>query len=75
MAARLKGFIAGIVLGALIAFFLGMNFGRGTPLLSNPFAQRDFTTALKGKAGEIADGAREKIHEATRPDGTRRDAR
>lgn len=75
MTARLKSFIIGLTLGALVAFFLGMNFGRGTPLLSNPFAQRDFTTALKGKAGELAEGAREKIHEATKPDENRRDAR
>lgn len=69
MTARLKSFVAGIVIGALIAFFLGMNYGRGAPLLSNPFAQRDLAGTIKHKAGEIAEGAREKIHEATKPDG------
>lgn len=67
MAARLKSFVAGLMLGALIAFFLGMNYGRGAPLLSNPFAQRDLAGTLKDKAGEIAEGAREKIHDATKP--------
>lgn len=67
MAARLKSFVAGLMLGALIAFFLGMNYGRGAPLLSNPFAQRDLAGTLKDKAGELAEGAREKIHEATKP--------
>lgn len=73
MTARLKSFFVGLVIGSLIAFFLGMNFGRGAPLLSNPFAARDVAGAIKGRAGEIAEGAREKIHEATKPDTPRRD--
>ena len=72
MTARIKSFVVGIVLGALIAFLLGMNYGRGDPLLSNPFAKRDLATTLKGKAGEIAEGAREKIHEATKPENLKR---
>ena len=75
MTARLKSFFVGLVIGGLIAFFLGMNFGRGAPLLSNPFAQRDLAGTIKGKAGEIAEGAREKIHKATEPDDAKRDAR
>lgn len=71
MAARLKTFIAGLVLGALVAFFLGMNYGRGAPLISNPFAPRDLADKIKDKAGEIAEGAREKIHAATKPDTTK----
>ena len=72
MTARLKSFITGIVIGAVIAFLLGMNYGRGDPLLSNPFAKRDLAGTLKDKAGEIAQGAREKIHEATKPEGAKK---
>lgn len=72
MTTRLKSFVTGLIIGALIAFFLGMNYGRGVPLLSNPFAKRDLAGTLKEKAGEIAEGAREKLHEATKPDGTKR---
>lgn len=71
MAARLKTFLAGLVIGALIAFFLGMNVGKGAPLLSNPF-ERDLKGTLKGKAEQIADGAREKIHQATKPDSAKK---
>jgi hypothetical protein len=71
MAGRLKTFLVGLVLGALIAFFLGMNFGKGAPLLSNPF-DRDIKGTIKGKAEEMAEGAREKIHAATKPDGAKK---
>lgn len=67
MRARFKSFILGLAIGAVIAFLLGMNYGRGTPLLSNPFAERDLVGAVKGEAGRIAEDAREKIHDATRP--------
>lgn len=73
MAARFKSFLVGLIVGGVIAFLLGMNFGRGTPLLSNPFAQRHLGSALKEKAGEIAEGAREKIHEATKPEPMKKD--
>ncbi len=67
MAARLKSFIVGLIIGGAVAFLLGINYGRGVPLLSNPFAKRDLSTQIKEKAGEIAEGAREKLHEATKP--------
>jgi hypothetical protein len=70
MAVQLKTFLAGLVLGALIAFFLGMNFGKGAPLLSNPF-ERDLG-AMKGRAEQLAEGAREKIHHATKPDTSKK---
>lgn len=66
MTARLKTFVLGAFLGALVAFFLGMNYGKGAPLLSNPFAERHLSDKIKDKAEKIADNAREKIHEATR---------
>lgn len=72
MTARLKSFFAGLILGGLIAFFLGMNFGKGAPLLSNPFAKRDFASALKDKAEHLAEGAREKLHDATKPEAPRK---
>jgi hypothetical protein len=67
MTARFKSFIYGLIVGGVIAFLLGMNYGRDEPLLSNPFAKRDLPSTIKEKAGEIAEGAREKLHEATKP--------
>lgn len=34
----MKKFLIGFVVGTLIAFHLGINFGRHKPLLSNPYA-------------------------------------
>lgn len=72
MTVRLKSFLTGLILGAIIAFFLGMNVGRNAPLLSNPFAKRDLADTIKEKAGEIAEGARGKIHDATKPEPARK---
>lgn len=72
MSARLKSFLVGLVVGAVIAFMLGMNVGKGAPLLSNPFAHRDLTVTIKQEAGHLADEAREKIHDATKPEAPRK---
>lgn len=72
MTAKLKSFIVGAVLGGIIAFFLGMNYGKGAPLLSNPFAERNISATIKDKAEHMAEGAREKIHEATKPESGRK---
>lgn len=67
MRARMKSFVLGLVLGAVVAFLLGMNYGRGVPLLGNPFAERDLVGTVRNEAGRITEGARAKLHEATRP--------
>ena len=72
MAGRVKSFIAGIIIGGLIAFMLGINYGRDQPLWSNPFAKRDLSQTVKEKAESIVEGAREKLHEATKPEPEKR---
>jgi hypothetical protein len=69
MAAKLKAFLVGLILGGGVAFLLGMNYGRDEPLLSNPFADRSLSGKVKQKAGEMVETARGKIHAATKPDG------
>lgn len=66
----MKKFVAGLVVGALIAFHLGINFGRHKPLLSNPY-ERDVVERVKESAGEAVETTKEAIHEATEP--TRKD--
>lgn len=82
MRAKIKTFIFGLVIGVLIAFPLGMNFGRDAPLFSNPFAERDIQQKVGEKVkegtGKMADkvkegtekvlkDAKEKLHDATKP--------
>ena len=71
MKARVRLFILGLVLGTCAAFPLGVNFGRGEPLLSNPFGkaalQDQVIERVKSGTNTALEGARETIHEATRP--------
>jgi hypothetical protein len=71
MLENLKYLIIGIVVGLIIAFPLGINFGRGEPLLSNPFKDQEVKEAVKKRASEtgkeIVEEARETIHKATEP--------
>lgn len=71
MKTKLKLFLLGAVVGLVVGFPLGINFGRDEPLLSNPFAKRDIQQRVKESVGEktetLVEGAKEKIHEATKP--------
>lgn len=67
MKAALKKLFAGFLIGAVVAFPLGMNAGRGTPLLSNPFAKQDFKETVKAKTEDIIENTKGAIHEATKP--------
>lgn len=62
----MKKFLLGFVVGALIAFHLGINFGRDRPLLSNPY-EKTVVEKVKERAGEAVESTREAIHEATEP--------
>jgi hypothetical protein len=62
----LKKFVAGLVVGAVVAFHLGINFGRDRPLLSNPY-EKDVVQRVKQEAGKAVDQTREAIHQATEP--------
>lgn len=62
----MKKFLVGFVVGALIAFHLGINFGRDRPLLSNPY-EKSVVEKVKERAGEAVETTREVIHEATEP--------
>ena len=68
---KMKLFGLGLLLGAFVAFPLGMNHGRKAPLLSNPLShvnvQEQVAQRVRTSTDTILEGAREKIHEATRP--------
>jgi len=64
----MKKFFIGLVLGLIVAFPLGINFGKDVPLLSNPFAAKpDITERVKERTGELLKDTKEAIHDATKP--------
>ncbi len=67
MKSRIKFLIFGIIIGAVLAFPLGINFGRDDPLLSNPFSNPTMQERVRDKARELADEARDRVHRATEP--------
>jgi len=62
----MKKFLIGFIVGVLIAFHLGINFGRHKPLWSNPYAD-DVVEQVKESAGQAI--------ESTRKSSTRRPCR
>jgi hypothetical protein len=64
----LRAFVFGLLIGAVVAFHLGMNYGRGRPLLSNPYEGLDLARAVENKAKGVVETGREKIHDMTAPD-------
>jgi len=64
----MKKFFIGLVIGAIVAFPLGINFGKDVPLFSNPFATKpDITERVKERTEEMLKDTKEAIHEATKP--------
>jgi hypothetical protein len=64
----MKHFIIGLVLGLLVAFPLGINFGKDVPLLSNPFAAKpDISDRIIHRTENLYKETKEAIHEATKP--------
>jgi hypothetical protein len=65
----MKKFIIGLVVGLIVAFPLGVNTGKGVPLLSNPFAGKpDISERVKERTEDLLKNTKEAIHEATKPD-------
>lgn len=67
MKPRIKYLIFGIIIGTVLAFPLGINFGRDDPLLSNPFENPSMQERVRDKARELANEARKRVHKATEP--------
>ena len=69
MKSSVKKFVLGLIIGIIIAFPAGINFGRDLPLWSNPFAKRDIKERVKVKAENLIEDTKEAIHDATKPAG------
>lgn len=61
------GFVKGLVIGAIIAFPLGMNFGKDEPLFSNPFALKtDMRQRMAEQSDRLLKDTKRAIREATK---------
>lgn len=64
----MKKFFIGLIVGLIVAFPLGINFGKDKPLWSNPFAAKpDLAERVKERTGEAIESTKEAIHDATKP--------
>jgi hypothetical protein len=64
----MKKFVMGLVVGSIVAFPLGINFGKDVPLFSNPFAAKpDIPDRVVERAGKQMEDIKGSIHEATKP--------
>ncbi len=64
----MKKYIKGFVVGILIAFPLGINFGKDVPLWSNPFAAKpDIAERVVERTSILINDTKQVIHDATRP--------
>jgi hypothetical protein len=64
----MKKFLLGVVVGIIVAFPIGINFGKDVPLFSNPFAAKpDIPDRMIERAGKTLEDTKEAIHEATKP--------
>lgn len=64
----MKKFFIGLAIGLIVAFPLGINFGKDKPLISNPFtAKPDIAERVKERTGELLKDTKEVIHDATKP--------
>lgn len=62
----IKYLILGILVGGALGFGAGMNMGKGKPLLSNPFAQKQLTGTLKDTGSELMRKSGEAIEDTGR---------
>ena len=64
----MRKYIIGFVLGAIVSFPLGINFGKDVPLFSNPFAAKpDIPDRVIERTEKAIEETKEAIHEATKP--------
>lgn len=59
----LNGIFIGLVLGAAAGGWLGVNYGREVPLMSNPFARPTLSERAKWSAQELLDDAKRALEE------------
>lgn len=61
----IKGFIVGAIIGGAVCFALGYNYGRGAPLLTNPFAEYTIGDRLREGAERAGEKVKEGVDKTT----------
>jgi hypothetical protein len=59
----LKAFFIGLVVGGLLIAAPAYNYGRGAPLISNPFDERSVGTIVSETARNVTDDVKKGIRE------------
>jgi hypothetical protein len=59
----LRSLAIGIAIGAALAVAPAYNYGRGAPVLSNPFEERSVGTIVEETARNVADDVKKGIRE------------
>lgn len=57
----MKAFLWGLVIGLIVSFPLGVNFGKGKPIFSNPLAEKPISEQIS----DTAKNASEKLKQTT----------
>jgi len=60
----IKGFFVGAVIAGVVCFGLGYNYGRGAPMLSNPFQTYTLGDKLRQKADQAGEQIKRSADEA-----------
>ena len=64
----MKKFVIGLIVGIIVAFPIGINFGKDVPLWSNPFAAKpDIKDRVVERTEKTLEQAKDAIHDATKP--------
>ncbi len=61
---HMKSIVSGLVIGALIGLWLGVNIGREQPLLSNPFHKETLAEKARRLGGETLEQGGKALQEA-----------
>lgn len=60
---RIRRYVVGIIIGGLIGFWVGVNYGKGEPLYSYPFNNDTLTEKAKRKADDILKDTKKTLRE------------
>ena len=61
---KIKFLIVGAVLGLLFGLWFGVNYGRGKPIYSNPFAEKSMRVKARDTATDLFDETKKALRDS-----------